>query len=132
MSEEQKLLPCPFCGSSAARWCPGGEPYNTIACDNDACFALIEDHETWSEAVAAWNRRASTERTSAAERDLAEALALLRRVRDCTALVHVCLDAEIEDFLDALLQRHGSVDVRKTPGGAEAETKGKEKTEVKP
>ena len=69
---------------------------------------------------------------TAAERDLAEALALLRRVRDCTALVHVCLDAEIEDFLDALLQRHGSVDVRKTPGGAEAETKGKEKTEVKP
>ena len=116
MSEEQKLLPCPFCGSSAARWCPGGEPYNTIACDNDACFALIEDHETWSEAVAAWNRRASTERTSAAERDLADALALLREARRSLRYgFHISPTA---DGIDALLQRHGSVDVRKQ-GGAE-------------
>ena len=58
MSEELKLLPCPFCGGTNLRVCTG-EYVHCPDCGTDGPFFICmkgdEDHT--AEAIAAWNRR---------------------------------------------------------------------------
>lgn len=51
-AEEEKPLPCPFCGAEAILYATG-MPY--VRCDN--CKAQTTAYQTPEEAVAAWNRR---------------------------------------------------------------------------
>ena len=56
MSEEKKLLPCPFCGHGALTWeCWDDTWY--VECSNENCGCMIDGFPTEAEAVKAWNRR---------------------------------------------------------------------------
>ena len=54
MTEENKLLPCPFCGASAKPWQQNSMIW-AVMCSE--CGAEYDASEGLTEAVAAWNRR---------------------------------------------------------------------------
>ena len=62
MTAETDLLPCPFCGTAPQCW--GDSRWTYIRCGNDQCIVysaepLPYNGDThWSDAIAAWNRRA--------------------------------------------------------------------------
>ena len=57
-AEEEKPLPCPFCGSEAC--IISGTKDHYIVCRNDDCAAALiaRSFSSAEEAIAAWNRRA--------------------------------------------------------------------------
>lgn len=65
MNEENKLLPCPFCGSddideSFSLGYAGGDKSNPlVATGCMECSATGPDYPTTEKAIAAWNKRAS-------------------------------------------------------------------------
>ena len=69
MTEEVKLLPCPFCGGMPERdWIDNDRPFAIVSCAT--CPALVEVHGGhWQrayleeEAVTAWNTRIAAEQT---------------------------------------------------------------------
>lgn len=89
-----ELLPCPFCGEKRAELVDSvheeGSPF--VRCGNYDCGAKTEGHST-ADAIAAWNRRATTDRSRAQPhapapaRDLTEAQqqaqAALDKVMNC-------------------------------------------------
>lgn len=58
MVYEEKIKPCPFCGSSAS--IISGTEDHYVVCRNDDCAAAIvaRSFPSEAEAIAAWNRRA--------------------------------------------------------------------------
>lgn len=66
MSDTPELAPCPFCSSSATleNLAPPDQTRRmTVGCSNERCFAYLPDvwWGTEKEAIAAWNRRPSSE-----------------------------------------------------------------------
>lgn len=63
MEEEIKLLPCPFCGSSALPYSQNyhGMPYWSVSCAREDCFGNGSDndacYQTEKDAIQAWNTR---------------------------------------------------------------------------
>ena len=53
-SEEDKPIPCPFCGGEADVTLLGGHGFS-VRCYE--CLAETDTYETREEAIAAWNRR---------------------------------------------------------------------------
>lgn len=61
MSDETKLLPCPFCGGSATiRADADHSAAFLVGCTTDGCFGCDHWEESYAEAIAAWNTRALT------------------------------------------------------------------------
>jgi len=56
---EDKLKPCPFCGSKNLRvFEPGpGEPLFWVSCNVVDCFTIGPYSKTYDEAIGKWNRR---------------------------------------------------------------------------
>ena len=64
MSDE--LLPCPFCGSSAATWEDTSSDYRNnwtwcVSCCNERCGGRSLDFKEKQDAIDQWNKRPSTE-----------------------------------------------------------------------
>lgn len=78
MSEQQdKLLPCPFCGGEALRQHDPGYGWWTTECSACNCLMTEDAIRSAAEADAAWNRRPVRGTT-----DLEQAVALLRELLD--------------------------------------------------
>lgn len=79
MSDEPKLLSCPFCGGRAEVVGPRAEREFFAICKS--CECMTQDAVSAEQAAAAWNRRASLP-------DLSCALALLKEYLDEGAIPH--------------------------------------------
>ena len=66
------ILPCPWCGSQPTiePWHGGGPHKHAVHCDSEDCKAgPMVTGETRSKAIAAWDRRAPTDRAAIVEGD---------------------------------------------------------------
>ena len=54
-AQEEKLLPCPFCGSANIKVMPTNISGYIVNCDN--CWAASRVEATKADAIVAWNRR---------------------------------------------------------------------------
>lgn len=63
MTEQNKLLPCPFCGAPAM-WkdgIPKNSPVGYVKCSNECCgFYICNEHKVWKN-PSCWNTRAESE-----------------------------------------------------------------------
>ena len=55
------MLPCPFCGNDKIRvWRKEDSEYWNVQCDSGVCGAMLYDENSSDDAIAIWNRRATT------------------------------------------------------------------------
>lgn len=67
-TEQIDLMPCPFCGVEPCMYDDANHSKACyISCQTDGCIGEMTWHETDTEAIAAWNRRASPVNTALAE-----------------------------------------------------------------
>lgn len=72
MTDETKLLPCPFCGGRATIRSDGDHSTAYwVGCNTDGCLGRDHWEEDYAGAIAAWNTRAATD---AREKALEDAL----------------------------------------------------------
>ena len=81
MTDEPKLLPCPFCGGEAVHILKAA---GLIACKS--CRAKTLVHATMSEAIAAWNTRATP--PGMIRLDAPELLAMAEALRKADQALH--------------------------------------------
>lgn len=63
MVEQQKLKPCPFCGSEAwiEEWADGCDGTYRVRCCDTRCDVETQIYLTEQEAIQVWNRRVESD-----------------------------------------------------------------------
>lgn len=104
--DDNRLLPCPFCGEPAAIWYfpthdrPILKEAYYVGCTNDNCGCELEHpggYKSLDDAVCAWNRRYKAPEQ---EPILDKIYADIQRLRGCSCSCSDGIIDDVEDILD--------------------------------